>query len=500
MLIHAKKYLESITVLQCNTKIRHIIYSINTNVIFTTLFVASFLASSLILIYSASALTYETGTNVQFTFNPALSLSVSGDLLISDLSPNTVSDSNIITVNVKTNNRAGYSLQVTTGNATYDTTELTNTTFVTASAPKFTSLNTTDSIDTLSNFSPNTWGYSYSNNDGTTWTSYSGLPLYTNAGTVISSSTAAAEETTKFKIAASAAATQTAGDYQNVVNFYAVTNKAPVSFFDAYKANNKTMYNGYYTMQDMSTSICEAVDVIGDDGATMLIDVRDDEVYTVAKLKDDRCWMLDNLRLDLANINLAELIGATNAADESLYYLKNGGGTSPFPATPVSTTWLDRYADPRIVTGYKNNLAINYGHGSGKIGVYYNYCAASAGSYCYRPFEGDGDAEEDICSTNWRMPSGGDVGEYKTLYAKYGNTDYEKAEGVKQALSITLSGWFYNNEIKSLSDAARIWSSVRLNENDVYDLYADKSSVRVASSTQGVYGRMGGASVRCIVK
>ncbi|MBO7131791.1 hypothetical protein J6V85_00805, partial [Candidatus Saccharibacteria bacterium] len=50
-----------------------------------------------------SALTYQQEIGVNFTFNPTLNLTISADLYINNLAPNTASDSNIINVNVSTN-------------------------------------------------------------------------------------------------------------------------------------------------------------------------------------------------------------------------------------------------------------------------------------------------------------------------------------------------------------------------------------------------------------
>lgn len=50
---------------------------------------------------------------------------------------------------------------------------------------------------------------------------------------------------------------------------------------------------------------------IGD--ITALKDTRDDDVYTVAKLGDGKCWMIENLRLD----NVPEL-SSTNTHNPSL--------------------------------------------------------------------------------------------------------------------------------------------------------------------------------------
>ena len=88
----------------------------------------------------------------------------------------------------------------------------------------------------------NTWGYSYSTDNGTTWISapsvsgYSGLPqdANTNANergkggkTLLDTEGTPGDRSIQFKIGAKAASTQAAGDYTNIINFYAVAYPEP---------------------------------------------------------------------------------------------------------------------------------------------------------------------------------------------------------------------------------------------------------------------------------
>ncbi len=180
--------------------------------------------------HSVSALTYSQDVGVSFTFNPTFRLTVSSDLFINNLAPGTTSDSNIIDVNILTNNITGYSLKATVGNATpYNTRNLVHST--SGSSANFASINYGASLANLT--TDNTWGYSYSTNAGSSWTNYSGLPLYsdtTNVATLKTSSGPSADstgDTIKFKIAAKAASTQASGVYHNVINFIGAANVVP---------------------------------------------------------------------------------------------------------------------------------------------------------------------------------------------------------------------------------------------------------------------------------
>ena len=199
-----------------------------------------YIAAALAIIFSiittpTSALTYQSSTDVEFTLNPTLNVTLSSsDLTIDNLVPGSSSDSNVITASVSTNAGYGYYLSATAGTKTGNT-DLTNG----SGNSKFTNLSST--ATTLNDIPADHWGYSYSQDDGTTWVSgnadattsgYNGLPLdnddsgatgvmllrtdgFSNSGSV------------KFKIGATASPNQASGTYTNTVNFYAVANPEP---------------------------------------------------------------------------------------------------------------------------------------------------------------------------------------------------------------------------------------------------------------------------------
>ena len=160
--------------------------------------------------------------------------------------------------------------------------------------------------------------------------------------------------------------------------------------------------------------------------------------------------MLDNLRLDLTNSTVVNNLSTsnTNADADSLTSLKSGnranGDQYATAGLPLSNWTSGNSYSPQVNvsgsvtagsnnntwTGYytKDTIApVTYGLGSGKIGAYYNYCAASAGSYCYDSISTDPnsgylrDISSDICPKNWKMPTchchlGWAVGKGGSLY------------------------------------------------------------------------------------
>ena len=397
-------------------------------------------AVSVAVAHQASAITYQNSTNVEFTFNPTINVSLSSsDLTISDLAPGGTSDSNVITATVSTNAGYGYYLSATTGTAGGNT-NLTNTA---DSTYNFASLSS--NAATLSAIPDNKWGYSYSTDNGTTWISgdngsalagYNGLPLDADDSgatgvKLLSSDSFATSGSVQFKIGARASSDQAAGTYTGTVNFYAVTNPAPVTFNDAYAAAGKEKLLGYYKMQDITTDICNAVD---DMQAGVLIDVRDNSTYTVAKLQG-ACWMTQNLRIT----------GTVNAQYSNFSTYGN------VDVCEGDLTSGDSYDEPRC-------------HDSGNTsnGVWYNYAATSAKTILTS--SNTNEATEDICPAGWHLP----------------NHDYTKPAGsVNSLVGISsvgvaafqpATGGLYDGGSISYPSSGRWWSSTTSTTDNRYYL------------------------------
>ena len=252
--------------------------------------------------------------------------------------------------------------------------------------------------------------------------------------------------------------TQPAGTYTGQVKYTLVhphdgaAPAKPISIESAMQTAGKTKQNGYYKMQDLNNTICSTVNIIEADGMTELIDVRDNTVYKVTKLKDGNCWMLNNLALDptdpvtAANMN-ASNTNATQAAIDNL--LSGGSTTTGWSNTAVATnenTGFYSLTDPIINNTSKDDLVVSYGpaaiNGQAKVGVYYNFCAASASTFCYAQNSGIDvpgtliDASQDICPANWRLFTHDYGGEIEALSQEYGYN------GLRDIFSATMSGYY----------------------------------------------------------
>ncbi len=290
------------------------------------------------------------------------------------------------------------------------------------------------------------------------------------------------DKTIRFKIGAKASVSQTAGIYSNVINFYAVANPELITFDKAMAMARKMRINGFYQIQDMTTDICS---VIEQGQVGQLIDSRDGEVYYVTKLYNGKCWMIDNLRLgDTSPIELSP--ADTNIATS---YTLPASTTSAFDSNSVG----------EINSSYKNNIApITFGSGSGKVGVYYNYCATTAGTFCYDEEEEEGDcpyptacyyrdqanSEYDICPVGWRLPKG------------YYNGDFLGTS--RESISTPLSGVYLTTQT-DLGFRGVFWSS----SHAPYENYGARSVLQVNTNgydfREAGMWRGSGASIRCIL-
>ena len=312
--------------------------------------------------------------------------------------------------------------------------------------------------------------------------------------------------------------TNTAGYYACDGMTYAAGDTLPASPSPSATAGGALNLYAYWEeqtyLQNLSADKCTTT-------MSTAIDSRDGTEYHIQRLADGKCWLLDNLALDLVtykdNLNSSN----TNASDEVLAYLKNGGGSVQYPANGViaktsnSGSWTNSYTDPYIATGYistvpqGNNdpLKTETSNGNWKIGVYYNYCAASAGSYCYSTDNAPTDNQNgvrnidaDICPKGWHMPTGNTSGEYSALASEiYGSTsstsDATAYANYRSALRLPLSGYFDDGSASFQGIYGYWWSSTRFSNYFMYRLLATTSFIYPANYDRRSYGN----SVRCVL-
>ncbi|RTK93584.1 hypothetical protein EKI60_05595, partial [Candidatus Saccharibacteria bacterium] len=120
--------------------------------------------------------------------------------------------------------------------------------------------------------------------------------------------------------------------------------------------------------------------------------------YRVAKLADNNCWMLDNLKLGSTTSSITLTPSDTNIASNlTLPQLS----TPTFTEEPDEET-INHYYDDPVAFG---PVPGDTGTGETNYGYLYNWSAATGGESRTSHTENDGNAPYSICPANWRLPT-----------------------------------------------------------------------------------------------
>ena len=211
----------------------------------------------------------------------------------------------------------------------------------------------------------------------------------------------------------------------------------------------------------MTTAICSAA-TIGE--TKTLTDSRDNNTYTVKKLKDGKCWMTQNLRL-------------------------TGSRTLTSSDSNVSSNFTLPAANTSFPNKSCADTAYNMSSGNTTYGNYYNWYAATAGTGTCAMTSGNATAS--ICPKGWRLPTGGSSGELETLYDNYNSTALMQGDP-----AFVLSGSQRGSSTKYQGSTGYYWSSTAYNSSWAYSLWLNSSNVGATSNSYKYYGY----TVRCVAQ
>lgn len=257
------------------------------------------------------------------------------------------------------------------------------------------------------------------------------------------------------------------------------------TFAQAYAAANKSQSGGYYTMQDMTSSICAAVTV----GQTATLrDTRDTTDYLVAKAADENCWMLQNLKLGSNSTSLS-LTTANSTVSSSGFTLSNKLSDGKFPRAS-STSGTDAY--------YQYDGSAYYC--TSDYGCYYNWYTATAGSGTGSVSSGN--VSYSICPKGWNLPTGGSNGQFQTLYNQYNSASLMLVDSPTSTKDNTagkipgfLLGGYYNaSGASNVGSSGYYWSRTASSARYGYNLFLNTSGVNPTDNNYKYYGR----AVRCV--
>ncbi|MBQ3280711.1 hypothetical protein IJG92_03640 [Candidatus Saccharibacteria bacterium] len=339
--------------------------------------------------------------NVDYTVNVAdsLNVTVSSSSVVLDLNPNTkTSDSQDITVTVGTNNITGYKLNMS---STGDITSLTRDSSVDGIAASIPTLSA-EAGATASSLSDNTWGYRL-NNTGN-------FVPYVSGVQIMEKNVATNADTATLSFASKINYNQSAGSYAINLIFTGTVNPLCDNTIDG----------------DMQTfDPCPDM-AIGTSGT--LKDLRDNKVYTVAKLADGQIWMTSNLNLAGGTKLYSETSNVPAGYPESAgvgYYTLPASSSSGFSSDTVAYVYN---------TGNETTTQTSAANNS-----YYSWLAATAGGK-----DASGTAVTDngynaaysICPKGWRLPTATTEGVPRDSGGYTGGDFYKMTLAVKGVTSL----------------------------------------------------------------
>ena len=244
-------------------------------------------------------------------------------------------------------------------------------------------------------------------------------------------------------------------------------------------------------MQDITPAICESIPVGVEN---QLIDSRDNKLYWVTKLADNRCWMTQNLDYDIKNTGniISKSSGATTTWSPNT---ATSVGDYYTDTTPNGTQSYDP-GDIYVVGNAGGNVTCTSSSNGGQnchyhLGNYYQYNAATAGSGASVTTTS---AQYSICPKNWIIPAPSVTGSFDTLFAAYKFNSGDAPSIQTAPLYFVRQGYVGSGQLNS-ADYGYYWTSLGTDANNASSLSFNNSTIRKGANRTD--SRDLGMHVRC---
>ena len=233
-------------------------------------------------------------------------------------------------------------------------------------------------------------------------------------------------------------------------------------------------FNGTY-IQNLPSSSCTTT-------ARKVYDIRDMQPYWVKRLDDGNCWMLENLNLGETDLTTDLTSSNTNLSDTVTAATFNG--------------WKKTTGTNSLTTGEFRSLSGSDTTSNTKYGVLYNYHAATVGNVTGSSVTLN--SPYDICPAGWRLPTGGQYGEYDILTQKpaFDTVAELRAPIASGGFGLAFSGYVGVGDPYYIGQIGTYWSSTRVNSTNMYYMSVNSSTISPTFSTSRGYMQ----SVRCVLK
>ena len=222
-------------------------------------------------------------------------------------------------------------------------------------------------------------------------------------------------------------------------------------------ADDKLTFDSIANMQDMTPELCANTK---EHQTKTLRDIRDDNTYTVTKLKDGRCWMTQSLRIAGKTLTSAD-------SDVTSNYTIPASSGSGFGTYDTSSVYVD------------------------SDGGLYTWYAATAGTGTKALSTQGQNTTVSICPKGWRLPTGGNGGEFEAL-----NNRYSSISDLMANANFVLSGFLGGGSRADQGSGGFYWSSTVNSSDYAYYLYLNTSNAYPAHYSH----KYNGFSVRCIAR
>ena len=270
----------------------------------------------------------------------------------------------------------------------------------------------------------------------------------------------------------------------------------------------------YTYMQDINSANIQVVlSSMTEDSPYFLRDKRDNQPYCVAKLKDGKLWMAENLNLAGGTALSAEDTDVTSSYIESFTTSKNLTKTGDSIILPTSST--SGFNSTNYSYVYNSNNKENCGADGQNTPCYsyYSWDAATLGSGRAIGIENT-DAVQSICPKGWQLPRGRTTsasswqtesdfyvlahqyGLDSTVYPFESDDNFFIQAGPGTIPNFLLAGEYSQGSPNGVGTSGSYWSSSAANNT----IAANKLSFNNSYvGTSGYSNRSIGLSVRCLI-
>jgi len=216
-----------------------------------------------------------------------------------------------------------------------------------------------------------------------------------------------------------------------------------------------------------------------------LTDTRDGETYLVTKHADNKCWMSENLRLDITTAN----IDNSNTNNPTSTFLTDlpTYSSSAVSCTETNASCINSavFNTDNITNGLGNVIYNRY-----EYGVYYNWYTATGGNGVRGV---TGQANGDICPKGWRLPT---KSEYDSLISSTGATGGAVSSALRSfPYNFTNSGRITGEGLTGPAVLGVYWTAQGNTANTAFRFVLGSSETKTES-----YYKTGVYTIRCVAK